>query len=86
MDVKKLKDIIALHRLWLEDSSTGARANLQGADLQGANLQGANLREANLRGASLCDTDMSGALIAYRGTCVRVSFTLVEDRTPSAGA
>ena len=46
--------------LILENSKTGIRANLRGADLRGANLRGAYLRGADLRGADLRGADLEG--------------------------
>lgn len=46
MTKERLPKILAKHKLWLEDSPKGKKA-----DLRGANLSGANLREANLSGA-----------------------------------
>ena len=76
MDKDKLKEVLRLHKLWLEGDEAGVRANLGGADLIGAglrgadlsranlswaNLAGANLSEANLIGANLSEADLSGA-------------------------
>ena len=47
--------------LILENSKTGIRANLRGADLRGANLRGAYLRGADLRGADLRGAYLRGA-------------------------
>jgi len=73
---EELKEILAKHKMWLEDNEKGTkadlrRANLIGAnlryadlsdtDLSGANLRYANLIGANLRFADLSDTDLSGA-------------------------
>ena len=38
MEAKKLKDILAKHKLWLDEKPGGQRANLQEANLQGADL------------------------------------------------
>jgi uncharacterized protein YjbI with pentapeptide repeats len=43
-----MEEILRLHKLWLEGSPKGKRANLKGANLEGANLEGANLENANL--------------------------------------
>ena len=66
MTQEELKSILDQHALWLEDSTKGQKANLQGADLQGAylreaDLRGANLRGANLQGANLRGADLQGA-------------------------
>lgn len=61
MDREKLKAILAAHAQWLQDSSTGKRALLVGADLTGANLTGANLADVNLTGANLIGADLTWA-------------------------
>lgn len=43
-----------------------------------ADLEDADLEDANLRGAILCDADLNGAKISYRGKIIRVSFSTVE--------
>jgi len=48
-----LKEILEQHKLWLEDSTKGKRADLRVADLSCADLSGADLRGADLRGAIL---------------------------------
>jgi len=61
-----ITDILKSHKQWLKDKSTGAKANLSGADLKGASLRYVDLRDANLscanlRGADLRDVDLRGA-------------------------
>ena len=61
-----LKQILELHKKWLNDEDGGKRANLRGAylssaDLSGADLRGADLRGADLRGAYLRSAYLSGA-------------------------
>ena len=71
-----LKQILELHKKWLDNEAGGKRADLGGADLGGAYLSGAhlggaylsdadlrsaNLRSANLRSADLRGADLSGA-------------------------
>jgi uncharacterized protein YjbI with pentapeptide repeats len=61
MKQSELNIVLKEHTKWLEDTSTGkradlryanlTRANLRYADLEGANLIDADLRYANLRGA-----------------------------------
>ena len=53
-----LKQILELHKKWLNDEDGGKRANLRGANLCRANLRGADLRGANLRGADLSGADL----------------------------
>ena len=71
MTPEKLAEILAKHKLWLNDEEGGVKAdlsganlrkaNLSGADLSGANLSGADLSGANLSGANLSGADLSGA-------------------------
>ena len=56
MEEKQLKNVLELHRKWINDEPGGKRANLREADLRGANL-----READLRGADLWEADLRGA-------------------------
>jgi hypothetical protein len=60
-----LKEVLELHRKWLEGEG-GVRAVLVNADLTGAvlvnaDLTGANLTGANLTGANLTGADLKGA-------------------------
>ena len=56
-----LKQILELHKKWLNDEDGGKRADLRDADLRDAYLRDADLRDADLRGAYLWDADLSGA-------------------------
>ena len=56
-----LKQILELHKKWLNNEDGGKRANLRGADLRGADLSGADLRGADLRGADLRGAYLSSA-------------------------
>ena len=58
---EELKNILNLHKKWLDDDPAGKMANFQGANLQGANFQGANLQGANLRSANLQGANLRGA-------------------------
>ena len=58
MTKEKLKEVLEQHKLWLEDSSQGNKANLRDANLSHADLRYANLRYANLSGAKLSHTDL----------------------------
>lgn len=51
MNKEELSRILADHKLWLVDQSTGRRAILRGANLRDADLRGAILTGADLRGA-----------------------------------
>ena len=57
----QLQEILEQHKLWLNDSSTGSRADLYYADLRDTNLSNANLFKAILSNANLRDADLSGA-------------------------
>jgi hypothetical protein len=61
MTPEKLAEILAAHKLWLNDEEGGVKADLSGADLREADLSGADLREADLSGADLREADLSGA-------------------------
>jgi len=45
---EKLDDIIAQHKVWINDYKQGTRADLQNYDIRGLDLKGADLRWANL--------------------------------------
>ncbi len=61
MNKKQLDEILAQHKIWLNNNAEGKRADLREADLQEANLQRANLQEANLIMANLQGVDLQGA-------------------------
>ena len=66
MTPEKLAEILAEHKLWLNDEEGGVRANLSkanlsGADLSWADLSGADFSKADLSGANLSWADLSGA-------------------------
>ena len=61
MDQKRLNEILAAHKAWLERKPEGRKANFLEANLRGADLREANLRRANLRGADLWGADLRGA-------------------------
>jgi len=61
MKIEQLKEVLELHKKWLDNEKDGVRANLRGADLRGANLSVADLRGANLYGADLRGADLYGA-------------------------
>ena len=56
-----LKQILELHKKWLNNEGGGKRADLSGADLRSAYLGGADLRRADLSGADLSGANLSGA-------------------------
>jgi pentapeptide repeat protein len=66
MTADELRLIIEAHALWLRGETSGARADLSGANLSDANLirvnlRGADLSDANLLGANLLDANLLGA-------------------------
>ena len=61
MERNKLKEILELHKKWLNGAADGKRASLWGANLWGADLRDADLRGADLRGADLRFADLQGA-------------------------
>ena len=48
MNATELKNVLDLHAMWLNDNTTGERADLRCADLSGADLSWADLRDANI--------------------------------------
>ena len=67
---KELKEILDLHKKWLNNARSGARANLSYADLRYADLSSADLRSAdlssaNLRYADLRSADLRSADLSY---------------------
>jgi len=73
MKADQLKEVLRLHKLWLQDDSAGKRADLRAnlirADLRGADLRGADLRGVDLRGANLHCANLHCADL--RGTDLR---------------
>lgn len=65
MEENQLKNVLELHRKWINKEPGGERANLWGADLWRANLRGADLRGADLRGANLRGANLRGADLDY---------------------
>ena len=61
MTQEKLNEILAAHKLWLDDKNGGIRANLSEADLSRADLSRSDLSGANLFGANLIGANLSGA-------------------------
>src|SRR5271156_3921119 len=50
---KRLTELLEAHHRFVSGDETGARADLQGADLSRANFEGVNLALVNLAGANL---------------------------------
>ena len=65
MTPEKLAEILAAHKLWLNNEEGGVKANLSRANLRGANLREANLSRANLRGANLREANLSRADLSW---------------------
>lgn len=66
MTESELKEVLCLHKMWLDGEAGGKRANLSNANLHGADLSYTNLRDANLSNtdlsnANLTRTDLCGA-------------------------
>ena len=59
--MKNLKEVLELHKKWLNDEKGGIRADLSYVNLRGADLSGADLRYADLSDANLRDANLSGA-------------------------
>ena len=67
---EQISKILDDHSKWLDDSDTGKRADLRGANLRDANLRGADLRDADLGGAVLsgAKTDQRFIMIGCIGS------------------
>lgn len=61
MTKNELKKILTLHKLWLNDSTKGKKADLAYAILTGADLTRAKLTDADLTNADLAYADLTGA-------------------------
>ena len=55
---EQLIEVLARHKMWLNNEVGGVRANLSYANLSYANLSYANLRYANLSSANLSSADL----------------------------
>ena len=72
-DGRSLKEVLELHKKWLEDEEGGKRADLSCEDLSDVDLKyinlryvfliGANLEGANLEGANLESSNLNGAYL-----------------------
>ena len=65
MDSERLKQILELHKKWLDDEEGGERADLSWANLSEANLSKADLSKANLSEADLSKADLSWADLSW---------------------
>jgi len=61
MDATKLKEILDLHKKWLNDEDGGIRADLSYADLRSADLSYADLSSAKLYSANLSSAKLYSA-------------------------
>ena len=68
-DGRNLKEVLELHKKWLEDEEGGKRADLSYEDLSDTDLSNLNLRYAILRGINLSDANLIGANL--RGVSLR---------------
>ena len=57
---EELKEVLQLHKKWLNDEQCGIRANLSYANLRGVNLRFTDLSNADLRYVNLSDADLRG--------------------------
>ena len=64
-DGRNLKDVLELHKKWLEDKKDGKRANLSYEDLSNVDFSNLNLRCIFLKGANLEGANFKGADLAY---------------------
>ena len=62
---EQLIEVLARHKMWLNNEVGGVRANLRYADLSYADLSCADLRYADLRYADLRYADLSSANLRY---------------------
>ena len=62
---EELKEILELHKKWLNDEKDGIRADLANADLVNADLRHADLYNANLHNANLINANLSHARLSY---------------------
>ena len=69
MNETKLKEILRLHLLWLNNSEGGRRADLTGANLTDADLTGADLTRC-----TWCNANLHRMIVSYRGKRARILF------------
>ena len=55
---EELKNILELHKKWLNNEKDGKRADLSYVDLASVDLTNVNLKDANLKGADLTDAKL----------------------------
>ena len=62
---EELKEILELHKKWLNDEKDGVRANLVNAYLRNADLRYADLYNADLHNANLINADLGHTRLSY---------------------
>ena len=62
---EQLIEVLARHKMWLNNEVGGVRANLRYADLRYATLSYADLRSADLRSADLFNANLSYADLSF---------------------
>ena len=60
-DGRSLKEVLELHKKWLENEESGEGVNLSYEDLSDVDLSNLNLRYIYLEGADLSDANLTGA-------------------------
>ena len=77
---EELREILNQHKLWLENSNKGERANLSYANLSYANLSYADLSGADLSGANLsrADLDFSQLNLSCKGLNFKIDENLAK--------
>ena len=60
-DGRSLKEVLELHKKWLEDEKGGKRVDLSDVDLKNINLRYVFLSDANLIGTNLIGANLEGA-------------------------
>ena len=69
MTSAEIKQVLELHKKWINGEDGGERAHLHLADLRGADLRWAHLHLADLSGADLSGADLSGADLSGADLC-----------------
>ena len=64
-DGRSLKEVLELHKKWLEGEKSGKKADLSYEDLSNTDLSDLNLSYANLEGAYLSHTHLKYSYLEY---------------------